>query len=123
LQFLGGYILAFQDNYLTNCFIFEKGSPAGVGALAYVFGYGQGSCTATLTVPSAKFWDGGAVTRLWAGIWEDVKPHLLTKTKKGMDEETIHKSRPGELSWRTCFDKFYEAKVFEMVGVTRKKMN
>jgi hypothetical protein len=65
-------------------------------------------------VQDSMFWNSSAVTVLWRGIWDDIKPYLLTKTK-------IYKSRAGELSWRTCHDKLYSTGLFKELGIAKRK--
>ena len=57
-------------------------------------------------VQDSMFWNGSMVMVLWTGIMDDIKPYLSTKMKKD-EVENFHKSRAGELSWRTCHDKLY----------------
>lgn len=45
-------------------------------------------------------WDGESVTCLWDGIFEDVRPFLLTVTKSNDGKpDSYHKSKCGNLSW------------------------
>ena len=71
-------------------------------------------------VQGLTFWNGSTVTALWTGIWDDIKPYLLTKTKKG-EVESFHKSRAGKLSWRTCHDKLYSTGLFKELGIVKRK--
>ena len=59
-------------------------------------------------------WDGKSVTCLWDGIFEDVRPFLLTVMKSNDGKpDSYHKSKCGNLSWRTCYDKFIKADIFK----------
>jgi hypothetical protein len=60
----------------------------------------------------SNIWNGETVTKLWAGIWDDVKPYLFTKTVKSTCV-SYHKSRTGQLAWRTCYDKFKRTGLFD----------
>jgi len=63
-----------------------------------------------------NFWNGGTVTKLWDGIWNDVKPYLVTRTDKPTGV-TYHKSRTGALAWRTGHDKFRKFGLFEQLDI------
>jgi hypothetical protein len=53
------------------------------------------------------YWNGETCTKLWDGVWDDISPHLLTKTQyKHGRPPSYHKSRVASLSWRTCHNKF-----------------
>ena len=30
---------------------------------------------------SNNYWNGATVTKLWDGVWDDISPHLLTRTE------------------------------------------
>jgi hypothetical protein len=63
-------------------------------------------------------WDGESVTCLWDGIFEDVRPFLLTVTKSNDGKpDSYHKSKCGSLSWRTCYDKFIKAGVSKQFNI------
>jgi hypothetical protein len=58
-----------------------------------------------------EYWNGSTVTKLWDGIWDDVRPYLVTTTNKG-NGVSFHKSRTGALAWRTGHDKFRKGGLF-----------
>ena len=49
-------------------------------------------------------WTSGAVTTMWSTIWRHLEPYLctLTTTNGRVSDE---KSRRGQISWRTLFNK------------------
>ena len=48
-------------------------------------------------------WDGETVTNLWSTIWCKLDPYMRTKTQRDKNSSTTyHKSRQGQISWRTC---------------------
>jgi hypothetical protein len=66
-----------------------------------------------------NYWNGGTVTRLWEGVWDDMKPFLETVTKYDEEDkpDSTHKSRCGDLRWRTCHDKLLKCGVFKELGL------
>ena len=59
-----------------------------------------------------------SVTCLWDGIFEDVRPLLLTVTKTNDGKpDSYHKSKCGNLSWQTCYDKFIKTDVFTQFNI------
>jgi hypothetical protein len=69
--------------------------------------------------PKAEnYWNGATITRLWDGVWSDLKPFFETITKYDDDKpDSNHKSRCGALRWRTCHDKLKKRKVFKDLGI------
>lgn len=59
------------------------------------------------------YWNGETVTQLWDGIWGDLRVHLTTVTKHAGKPDSTHKTRSGDLAWRTCHDKLQSAGVFK----------
>ncbi len=56
-------------------------------------------------------WDGAMVTTLWADIWEDFVPYTCTKTtmkEDGVDYVSTHKSRSGQVAWRSIYNKLVQ---------------
>ena len=51
----------------------------------------------------------------WYGNFQ-VLTECSTEVKKG-EVESFHKSRAGELSWRTCHDKLNKKGVFKGLGI------
>ena len=66
---------------------------------------------------TSNYWNGETVTKLWAGVWEDLRPHLLNVTKHDNRPSSFHKSRWASLSWRTCHDKLNKKGVFKGLGI------
>ena len=53
-------------------------------------------------------WDGEKFTKLWSTIWCNLDPYLRTKTQRNKNSSTTyHKSRQGQIAWRTCYNKMY----------------
>ena len=68
-----------------------------------------------------NYWNGKTVTTLWNGVWNDLKPYLLTVTSydDGRPDST-HKSRCGEITWRTCHERFSGRRgLFRQLGIGR----
>ena len=60
------------------------------------------------------FWNGETVTRLWDGIWDDIKENMVIATQYDDGRQTsMHKSHSGSLAWRTCHDKLLKRGVFK----------
>jgi hypothetical protein len=67
---------------------------------------------------AGNYWNGATITRLWDGVWSDLKPFFGTITKYDDDKpDSNHKSRCGALRWRTCHDKLKKRKVFKDLGI------
>lgn len=66
-----------------------------------------------------NYWNGGTITRLWDGVWCDLKPFLQTITRYADEDkpDSTHKSRCGDLRWRTCHDKLNKRGVFNKLGL------
>jgi hypothetical protein len=72
---------------------------------------------------SSRNWDGKSVTVLWSAIWQDMYPYMRTKTTKEIvdpnnPEQVVQsvsyrKSRSGQISARTVYNKLGEAGVLE----------
>ena len=61
-------------------------------------------------------WDGANVTDLWSAIWSDFDPYLHTETQRARGQPASHhKSRRGQLAWRTCYNKL------ENSGILKEK--
>ena len=60
-------------------------------------------------------WDGETITTLWSSIWDKLDPYLRTETQRqrGTNSITCDKSRKGQISWRTCYNKMAKKKLFE----------
>ena len=54
-----------------------------------------------------KHWTGQRVTVLWSSIWDELHPYLGDKTGNKV------KSRDGQISWRTCYNKMQGAGLFK----------
>ncbi len=66
----------------------------------------------------SDYWDGETVTRVWDGVWKDLLPLLRTCTTYDDErEDSWHKSRVGDISWRTCHNKFLDGGVFKSLSV------
>ena len=66
----------------------------------------------------SDYWDGETVTKLWDGVWKDLFPQLVTCTTYDDErEDSWHKSRVGDISWRTCHNKFLDGGVFKSLSV------
>ena len=63
-------------------------------------------------------WDGESVTCLWDGIFEDLQSFLLTVTNCNDGKpDSYHKSKCGNLSCQTCYDKFINAGIFKQLNI------
>ena len=72
---------------------------------------------------SSRNWDGKSVTVLWSAIWQDMYPYMRTKTTKEIADPnnpeqvvqsvSYRKSRSGQISARTVYNKLGEAGVLE----------
>ena len=61
-------------------------------------------------------WDGEAVTKLWSAIWEDMDPFMRTetaRTKNNVNSTSYHKSRKGQVSCLTIYEKIGKAGLLE----------
>ena len=59
-----------------------------------------------------------SVTCLWDGIFEDVRPFLLTVMKSNDGKpDSYHKSKCGSLSWQTCYDTFIKGGMFKQLNI------
>ena len=66
----------------------------------------------------SDYWDGEIVTKVWDGVWKDLLPLLVTCTTYDVGrEDSWHKSRVGDISWRTCHNKFLDGGVFKPFSV------
>ena len=64
------------------------------------------------------YWNGASVTKVWDGVWRDVLPLLATWTKYDDGrEDSNHKSRVGDISWRTCHNKFEKGGVYKSLRI------
>ena len=50
-------------------------------------------------------WTSPGVTKMWSTIWPHLEPHMRTLTKRN-GKVTDEKSRQGQISWRTVYNKF-----------------
>ena len=50
-------------------------------------------------------WTSPAVTKMWSAIWPHLEPHLRTLTPCEKGGTSHEKSRQGQISWRTCYNK------------------
>ena len=58
-------------------------------------------------------WNGKHVTTLWSTIWPKLDQFLRTKTKcVGNDKVSKDKSRKGQISWRSCYNKMQAQGLF-----------
>ena len=53
-------------------------------------------------------WTVPAVTKIWLKIWRHLEPYLRTVTTRKDGEVTDKKSRQGQISWRTCYNKLIQ---------------
>ena len=53
-------------------------------------------------------WTVPAVTRMWSAIWPRLEPYLRTQTMHKNGKISDKKSRQGQISWRTCYNKLYQ---------------
>lgn len=98
-----------------------------------------------------KKWDGGAVTRLWDAVWEDLSPFMSTRTVMCTGDDnagrminsalstntattvhattdadtdgsiSLHKSRMGQVSWRTIYNKMEGQGLFKNNKARKKR--
>ena len=67
-------------------------------------------------------WGGGTVTKLWSTIWCKLDPYLRTKTQRDKNSSTTyHKSRQGNIAWRTCYKKCMQKGCSKLIKYARKK--
>ena len=53
------------------------------------------------------------MTNMWSTIWRHLGPDLRTVTTRKDGEVTDEKSRQGQISWRTCYNKLIQdGKIF-----------
>ena len=50
-------------------------------------------------------WTGVAMTKMWSTIWPLLDPHLHTQTTHSDGGISEAKSRQGQISWRTLYNK------------------
>ena len=66
----------------------------------------------------SKYWNGALVTKVWDGVWRDMLPLLATWTKYDDGrEDSNHKSRVGDISWRTCHNKLEKVGVYKSLRI------
>jgi hypothetical protein len=66
----------------------------------------------------SDYWNGETVTKVWDGVWKDMLPLLATWTSfDDGREDSDHKSRVGDISWRTCHNKLYSTGVYKSLGI------
>jgi hypothetical protein len=85
-----------------------------------------------------KTWDGGTVTTLWDTVWEDFCPFMSTQTVMSIEDDntgaesaatadaadvltSLHKSRMGQVSWRTIYNKMEGQGLFKNNKVRTKR--
>ena len=85
-----------------------------------------------------KTWDGGTVTTLWDTVWEDFCPFMSTRTVMSIEDDntgaesaatadaadvltSLHKSRMGQVSWRTIYNKMEGQGLFKNNKVRTKR--
>ena len=62
--------------------------------------------------------DGKTVRKVWDGVWKYLLHLLVTcTTYDDGREDSWHKSRVGDISSRTCHNKFLDGGVFKSVSV------
>ena len=67
-------------------------------------------------------WGGESVTKLCSTIWCKLDPYLRTKTQRDkISSTTYHKSRQGQIAWRTCYNKMYAEGLFKGNKIRKKK--
>ena len=57
------------------------------------------------------------VTKLWDGIWSYLGPFLMMKFMMADEHWSYHKSRKGQIAWRSCHDKLMRKCVFKELNV------
>jgi len=58
-------------------------------------------------------WSSADVTKRWSTIWPDLEPHMRTLTTR--DGKVTHgKSRQGQTSWRTLYNKFVQVGKYQL---------
>jgi hypothetical protein len=69
-------------------------------------------------VKSEDYWNGVTITKLWEGICGDLLPLMETVTNydDASNPSSKHKSRPGDLRWRTCHDRLAK-EVFKLLEI------
>jgi hypothetical protein len=68
-----------------------------------------------------KRWDGKTVTALWDATWGDFHPYMCTNTILPTGDVSTHKSRIGQVSARSIYNKLVKAN--KLVGNKRRKKN
>ena len=67
-------------------------------------------------------WDGEKVNKLWSNIWCKLDPYMPTKSLSDKNSSTTyHKSRQGQIAWRTCYKKMYAEGLFKGNKIRKKK--
>ena len=61
-------------------------------------------------------WDSASITTLWSTIWPRLEPYLHTKTMTAAGNISLHKSRMGQITWRTCYNKMQKSGLFKCPG-------
>ena len=70
----------------------------------------------------ASEWNGKHVTTLWSTIWPKLDPYLRTETQCNKnDKASKDKSRKGQMSWRSCYNKMQAQGLFEGNKVRKKR--
>ena len=59
----------------------------------------------------AEYWDSLTVSDMWNGIYDNIRPFLLTTTQKDGMADSTHKSKLDDQAWRTAFNKMKKAKL------------
>jgi len=58
-------------------------------------------------------WDSASITTLWSTIWPRIEPYLYTETMTAAGDVSLHKSRTGQLAWKTCYNKMQKRGLFK----------
>ena len=82
-------------------------------------------------VEDRKNWDGKSVTALWSAIWQDMYPYMNTKTtilvtdpnnpEQVVQTVSYNKSRTGQISARSVYNKLCKAGMFEGNRVRKRR--
>ena len=60
-------------------------------------------------------WNSPAIMTLWSTIWPRLDPCLRTETKGKRGAVLVHKSRNGQITWKTCYNEMQKKKLFTRV--------